>query len=103
MYSEWLSDASEFMDYVEAHLGPKPGPEYSLDRVDNSLGYIPGNIRWATQKTQANNTSRNVVVAFGGKSQTLSEWAAETGIDYFTLHSRIKRLGWDVGRALTTK
>lgn len=38
-----------------AHIGPKPGPEYSIDRIDNDLGYQPGNVRWATAKEQRAN------------------------------------------------
>jgi hypothetical protein len=36
-------------------IGPKPGPEYSQDRIDNDRGYEPGNIRWATASEQALN------------------------------------------------
>jgi hypothetical protein len=46
----WL-DFSTFL----ADLGPRPSPAYSVDRVDNALGYAPGNVRWATRGEQAQN------------------------------------------------
>jgi hypothetical protein len=38
-----------------ADMGPRPGPEYSIDRIDNDSGYRKGNCRWADAKTQAVN------------------------------------------------
>lgn len=47
-----------FLDYV----GPRPGPEFSIDRVDNDLGYQPfqrdgitRQVRWATSVEQRAN------------------------------------------------
>jgi hypothetical protein len=39
-------------------VGPHPGTEYTLDRINTDGNYEPGNIRWATRQTQARNQRR---------------------------------------------
>jgi hypothetical protein len=49
--AEWRHDFPAFL----SHIGRKPSPLHSLDRIRNNQGYEPGNIRWATAKEQSNN------------------------------------------------
>ena len=48
--------------YNDIHdiLGPIPGPNYSLDRIDNDGNYEISNLRWATISEQNKNQRRRV-------------------------------------------
>lgn len=67
--------------------------ELTLDREDNDGNYSPENCHWISNKKQQSNKRNNVVLEVEGKSQTLTEWANETGIPYAAMCSRVKR-GW---------
>jgi len=38
-----------------ADIGPRPSPEFSIQRINNDLGYFAANCKWATRKEQASN------------------------------------------------
>lgn len=40
-----------------ADVGPHPGKGLTLDRIDGSKGYEPGNVRWASRTVQSRNSS----------------------------------------------
>ncbi len=89
-----------FRDFV-ADVGDKPGDDYSLDRIDNSKGYEPSNVQWATPAMQARNKRTNRVLEYKGKSLCLKDMAREFNINPDTLRSRIDE-GWDVADAIET-
>ena len=93
----WLESYENFRD----DMGYPPDGT-SLERIKNSRGYEPGNCRWATRKEQMNNTRGNRPVTYQGRTQNLSQWAAELGVTASGLRDRIEKLGWSVERALTT-
>lgn len=54
MCDEWLEKPYGFRNFL-SDMGPKPGPDYSLDRIDPDGDYCPENCRWATRVEQNSN------------------------------------------------
>lgn len=84
---ERWKDYSNFI----ADMGPRPTPLHTIDRVNNELGYEPGNCRWATHAEQMRNTRRNINITIGGVTKCLADWARERGIYPSTVRLRILR------------
>lgn len=71
----------------------------TIDRIECSGNYEPGNCRWVDYVVQNNNSANNVRIECFGESKTIAEWAKEYELNYQTLYSRLKH-GWGVERAL---
>lgn len=95
LYRPW-HNYKTFLRYV----GECPGPNMTIDRIDNNRGYVPGNVRWATMAEQQRNRRNNVWITYKGQSRLMHEWAEITGISAKTLWNRYY-LGWDEVSILT--
>lgn len=91
----WATSYEAFL----SDMGPRP-PGMTIERNDSNGDYEPANCRWATQKEQKRNTSRNVFLEFNGKRQAMSAWEEELGFARGLIRNRLKR-GWSVARALS--
>ncbi len=52
----WENDPLAFISYIQSTIGDRPKNK-TLDRIDNSKGYMPDNLRWASKSEQARNSS----------------------------------------------
>lgn len=89
--SEWERSPKIFFEWA-INSGYKKG--LSLDRIDNNKGYSPENCRFVSQKEQANNKQKTVMIVAGGVRKPLSAWANDMGVSASTIYYRIFKHGW---------
>ena len=88
--ARWVASYENFY----ADMGDCP-EHYELDRIDNSKGYEPSNVRWASETTQARNrTYCKVTTAIADKiresTKPTKELMSEYGLSKSTIN-KIKR------------
>ena len=71
----------------------------TIDRINTNGNYEPDNCRWITQKAQSNNTRKNKMITYKGKTQSLSDWCTELGLDYFRTKARLNACGYSIEEA----
>jgi hypothetical protein len=89
----WVNNYPAFYAYV----GPRPSPNYELDRLLPDGNYEPGNVRWHLRGQGRTRCSR--LVTFSGQTLTIAQWSRRIGIPYDTLYGRLAK-GWSIDQAL---
>lgn len=94
----WLNSSDAFIE----DMGPKPGPEYTIERKDVNGDYTPENCVWATRQQQSLNRTDNVKITIGEEVLTVSQLADRVGINRASMKERITS-GWDTERLTLPK
>jgi len=121
--SAWRCPTTGFAAFLD-EVGPKPSPDLELDRIDNDLGYVRGNVRWISHRDNMANRRKQSpmrslgwglgerilidirgnkravpcqLVPYDGKLTPLPDVAAILGIRVTTLRQRIQK-GWKLDR-----
>ncbi len=94
----WRKDVRTFVQ----DMGRRPFRGAEIERTDSARGYEPDNVVWATRLEQANNHGRTIRITHQGRTQSLSSWCRELGLDYKRTRVRIRFLGWSFERAIST-
>lgn len=98
MCERWRNDFAAFL----ADMGEKPGPGYSIDRIDNERGYEPGNCRWATPALQTLNRRCTRWLSLRGERVAVADASRRFGVRRCTIYGRL-RSGWTEEEAVFGK
>lgn len=89
---EWRKS---FMPFYQ-HVGDRPTPYHSIDRIDNNGHYEPGNVRWATVEEQVSNKrlkrNQKVTPEDARRIRADTRLQREIAFDYHTTQGRISRI-----------
>jgi hypothetical protein len=81
-------------DRFLADVGRRPSAEYTLDRIDVSRDYEPGNCRWVTWTEQNNNRRSSRMITLDGETMSAANWARRVGLNRRqTITNRLAQ-GW---------
>lgn len=92
---------SSFTNFLE-DMGDRPTPNHSIDRIDGTKGYEPGNCRWASPQLQQRNLRTNRIYYYWDRGWNIDELASHAGLKKEALFSRINYLGWSIEKAVET-
>lgn len=100
----WNPEAGGSFENFLADMGPKPGPDFSLDKdsvIPGNLIYGPGRCRWATSSEQMTARRNTHWLSYKGETLSLQQWADRLGVKRSALHRRIK-MGWSPEKVIET-
>jgi hypothetical protein len=97
---EW-NDFATFAEYIDSHWNIKKlSSDDIFDRIDNTQPYEPGNVRFTSKKGNARSRKTTHYLTYNGRTQSIADWAEETGRDFSCVLSRVYA-GWTAEDIIT--
>lgn len=89
----WKNDFEAFL----SDMGPIPGQNYSIERIDVKGNYCPENCKWIPQTDQSKNRSNSIFITYNEKTMCLKDWARFFGIKYLSMYHSVitKKIPFD--------
>lgn len=91
VHQPWIGDRPAFLLYVVTLPG-WDDPKQTLDRIDNDVGYVPGNLRFRTHREQQSNRQDTIWIEHDGRKLTLQEFHREYAPGYARRHTIARKL-----------
>lgn len=79
---------SSFPEFIQ-HIGKRPSPLHTLERIDNDGHYEIGNVEWALAEKQIRNQRRSKYITYQGEARVQEDWLK----DFPKARNRLYR-GW---------
>jgi len=91
--NEWKNSFESFYTwaYANGYDETKDGRYWSLDRIDNNLGYSPENCRFTTAREQMRNRNITTTYEYHEQMYSASEFADKFGIHKSYVYYHVKR------------
>lgn len=96
---DWLND---FMQFYKWAISNGYTDKLTIERINVNGNYEPKNCKWIPPELQAQNRTTNIRITFNGETDILSNWCKNLGLNYKTIHERLRK-GWKVDKAFKTK
>ena len=85
-----FNNFDQFKHYIEEL--PKPTPQHKiLQRIDQAVGWIPGNLRWSNNKQASNNRRCCDFITHNNQTHSKKEWSEVLDIGYWTINHFLDR------------
>jgi hypothetical protein len=96
---EWMNFTA-FRNWARSH-GYED--DLTIERIDNELGYFPGNCTWIPKADQGRHRRNIQMVTAFDEAKYATQWAEDSRciVNFATLFWRLRK-GWDPEKALTT-